>query len=226
MQASKWVVLLGPPGCGKGTLSEYLVAEVGFTPVIVGDILRAGRDRPAGDTGKTVGEIIDAGALLPGRIVSELVSNELKNMEGASSRNVLFDGYPRTVAQAEDLNELASGFGKRVDCVLNFVIDHDVITKRITGRFKCAVCGKIYNDFFARPSVDGVCDVCGATEFVRRADDNEVTLEKRLSEYREKTGPLIDFYAGTQCLKDVDASLDSCGVRELVMNILGIKENR
>jgi adenylate kinase len=226
MTLSKWMVLLGPPGCGKGTQSEYLVEKCGFMPIVAGDILRSGRDKLVGETGKTVGEIMDTGALLPGSIVSELIKNELDNMDDASSKNILFDGYPRSVQQAEDLNGFAARFGRKLDCVLNFAIDLDMITKRITGRFKCAVCGKIYNDFLSRPSVDGICDVCGATEFIRRADDNEESLKKRLSEYREKTGPLVDFYAASQVLRSVDASLASNMVSELIVDILGIRENR
>jgi adenylate kinase len=117
----------------------------------------------------------------------------------------LFDGYPRTIGQAEAFDGIIKEFNHKINLVLNFLVDRAVIAKRILGRFKCAKCGKIYNDFFAKPAIDGKCDICEGTEFVRRLDDNEESLKRRLSEYYEKTGVLVDFYSKRQLLRDIEA---------------------
>jgi adenylate kinase len=225
IQISKWVVLLGPPGCGKGTQAEYLAARDEFVVVIVGDILRNRRDKFVAESEKTIGEIIDAGILLPDDVVSDLVEDELERIGNASNKNVLFDGYPRTVRQAEALDRLAVKSGRVVNCVLNFVVDHETLAKRIVGRSRCAKCGKLYNDFFARPLVDGRCDACGGEEFSRRADDNEDSLRKRLSEYHEKTSSLVDFYSVPKMLRNINAALDLKSVRKLIIEALDIKED-
>ncbi|MDR2458886.1 MAG: nucleoside monophosphate kinase [Holosporales bacterium] len=219
-----WVVLLGAPGCGKGTQSEFLVNDYGFSVISVGDILRTSRETPVAERGSTVGELLDAGELLPDAVILNLVGSELNKLSDEKRANLLFDGFPRTVGQAEGLSGLAKEFSKDVDLVLNFAVGDDIVLGRILGRYKCSNCGRVFNDFFLCPAVDGVCDSCGGKEFSRRTDDNEVALRKRLSEYREKTGPLVDYYLSAGVLRVVDASLGLDDVRRAIHGILNKKE--
>lgn len=222
MSNSLWIVLLGAPGCGKGTQAEYLVANDGFSIISVGDLLRSNKSKFVDEIGKTIGDIISKGELLPDKVVLDLVEAELNKIENVSSKNLIFDGFPRTIGQAERLNTSISRFGKQIDCVLNFVIADEVIKKRILGRYKCSKCGKIYNDFFLNPKKEGVCDICGSTKFDRRADDNEASLETRLSEYHKKTVSLKDFYRTAGVLKDINADAAFSEVRESVLVSLNL----
>lgn len=219
-----WIIFLGAPGCGKGTQAEYLISQNNFTVISVGDILRENKNTVVSDKGETVGDIIGRGSLLPDSVVISLVRTELKKIGSVSTKNILFDGFPRTVGQAEALSELCKEFGKQIDVVLNFVVSDEIISKRILGRYKCSSCGKIYNDYFLKPKVEGRCDVCDGDKFDRRADDNEESLKKRLSEYHEKTHPLIDFYSKSGILYPIEADADFDKVRESVLNILKDKK--
>ena len=222
MMESKWVVLMGVAGCGKGTQSEYLTHEHNFTVISVGELLRHNKDKVIDDSGETIGHVITSGALLPDGVVLDLVKAELGKIDAVASKNMLFDGFPRTPGQAEQLNKIAEGFGKKIDCVLRFVIDDDVVTKRIMGRYKCSKCGKIYNDYFLRPVKDGVCDVCGGTEFDRRADDNEESLKMRLKEYHTTTVAVVDYYSKMGVLKEINADADFENVKKSVVASLGL----
>lgn len=224
MSTGKWIVLMGAPGCGKGTQAEWLISEAKFAVISVGELLRSNKSRSVTPDGKTIGDIIGTGALLPDEIVVDLVKAELKNIEIITTKNVLFDGFPRTPWQAEALAKVAKDeFGKDLDVVLNFVVEDDVITKRILGRYKCSKCGKIYNDFFLIPKKEGICDVCGCDQFDRRTDDNEESLKKRLSEYHNKTTALIDFYTKAGILKNINADADFETVKKSVQESLNLK---
>lgn len=223
MMDSKWVVLMGIAGCGKGTQSEYLAKNQGFTVISVGELLRNNQDKVIDASGETIGHVITSGALLPDGVVLELVKSELEKIDNVASKNVLFDGFPRTPGQARTLNEIAEGFGKRIDYVLRFVVDDDVVTKRILGRYKCTKCGKIYNEYFLNPVKDGICDVCGGSKFDRRADDNKESLRMRLKEYHGTTVALIDFYSEMGILKEINADADFGSVRQSVLECLGLK---
>ena len=220
--SGKWIILMGAPGCGKGTQSEYLTKGHNFTVISVGDLLRSNKDKRIDSSGKTIGEVISSGALLPDEVVLDLVKVELQNIKDVALKNILFDGFPRTPGQAKSLNAVASNFGSRISCVLNFVVDDDVITKRILGRYKCSKCGKIYNDYFLKPIKSGVCDVCGGVQFDRRADDNEESLRTRLKEYHGKTVALIDFYSEIGVLKTINADADFETVKKSVLECLGL----
>ncbi len=224
MSENKWVVLLGAPGCGKGTQAEYLINQYGFKTVSVGELLRSNRETIVPELGKTIGEVISSGTLLPDGIVLDLVRKELKSIGDLKGVNLIYDGFPRTVGQAEEMDEVAAEFGTKIGYVLNFVVDDEVITKRILGRYKCSNCGKIYNDFFLKPEVDGVCDVCGSKEFDRRADDNEESLKKRLSEYHSKTSALIEYYTNSGALRNIKADADFEEVRHSVLESLNLIE--
>ncbi|MDR1390803.1 MAG: nucleoside monophosphate kinase [Holosporales bacterium] len=225
MSNNIWVVLLGAPGSGKGTQAEYLVSEKGFVSVSVGEMLRNNKSKPIMSGEKTIGDIMDKGELLPNEVVFDLVRSELAEIDSIASRDVLFDGFPRTVVQAEIFDDFANGLGKSIDHVLNFVVDDDVILKRVLGRYKCSKCGKIYNDFFLAPENEGVCDVCGSSQFSRRVDDNEEALKMRVLEYNKETSPLIEFYSNYGVLKRIDADVGFDDVKGAVLKILN-KESK
>ena len=225
----KWVVLLGAPGCGKGTQSEYLIeSDFKFKVVSVGEILRHNKSTVVPGQIKTIGEIIGAGLLLPDEVVTGVVKLELQKMESLMGKleeqNIIFDGYPRTIGQAKALNELSKEFHNSIDYVINFEIKEDVLFKRILGRYKCSNCGKIYNDYFLQPKVSGVCDQCGGKEFNRRMDDNEDSLRIRIIEYYKNTYPLINFYKESGTLYNINADNEFEQVNDCVLKILLNKE--
>ena len=194
------IILLGPPGAGKGTQAQRLQAERGMIQLSTGDMLRA-----AVKSGSPVGlqakEVMDAGGLVSDAIVSALIGERL---DDAGQAGAIFDGYPRTRAQAEALDLLLAERGRSLDFVIELCVDEDALVERITGRFTCARCGAGYHDTFKQTKVDGVCDVCGSTEFVRRPDDNEETVRTRLTEYRAKTAPILPYYKERGLVRCVD----------------------
>jgi adenylate kinase len=184
------IILLGPPGAGKGTQAQRLQGERGMVQLSTGDMLRAAVacGSPVGLKAKAV---MEAGELVSDAIVSALIGERLDKMGDAGA---IFDGYPRTKAQAEALDLLLAERGRSLDYVIELCVDEDALVERITGRFTCAVCGTGYHDVFKRPKVEGTCDVCGSHEFKRRPDDNEETVRTRLAEYRTKTAPILPYY--------------------------------
>ena len=194
------IILLGPPGAGKGTQAQRLQAERGMIQLSTGDMLRAAvkSGSPVGLQAKAV---MEAGELVSDAIVSALIGERL---DDAGSAGAIFDGYPRTRAQAEALDLLLAERGRRLDHVIELCVDEDALVERITGRFTCAKCGTGYHDTFKQTRVDGVCDVCGSTEFVRRPDDNEETVRTRLAEYRAKTAPILPYYEERGLVRRVD----------------------
>jgi adenylate kinase len=211
----KWIAFLGVPGCGKGTQAEFLAKENSFHVICVGDMLRENLDKSI-PGGRTIGDILSQGELLPDSVVIDLVQTKLESIPNAREKNLLFDGFPRTEEQALALTEIASDYGKVIFKVINFVIADEHVKKRILGRYKCSNCGKIYNKFFLNPQVEGVCDVCNGTNFDYRTDDNEESLSKRLLEYRLKTKPLIDYYTKSDTLYNINAAKSFDEVRESV----------
>jgi adenylate kinase len=200
------IILLGPPGAGKGTQAARLVAERNMVQLSTGDMLREAR---AGGSpiGEKVKAIMDAGELVNDAIVTALIGERL---DTCSDCGAIFDGFPRTLAQAEALDILLAERGRRLDHVIELVVDENELVKRITGRFTCAKCGTGYHDSFRPTAVPGVCDVCGSTEFKRRPDDNEQTVRTRMKEYRAKTAPILPYYAERGLVRPVDgmASVD------------------
>ena len=203
------IILLGPPGAGKGTQAARLQAQRGMIQLSTGDMLREARasGSPIGDKVKA---IMDAGELVSDEIVTALIGERL---DSAQAKGAIFDGYPRTQAQAEALDLLLSERGRKLDHVIELVVDEDALVDRITGRFSCAKCGTGYHDRFKPTNVAGVCDVCGSTEFVRRPDDNEQTVRRRMAEYRAKTAPILPYYEARSLVRRVNgmASVEQVG---------------
>ncbi|MDQ1231918.1 adenylate kinase [Sphingomonas sp. SORGH_AS 879] len=204
------IILLGPPGAGKGTQAQRLVANRGMVQLSTGDMLRAAvkAGTPVGLQAKAV---MDAGELVSDAIVSALIGERLDAAEAEGG--AIFDGYPRTEAQAEALDVLLAERGKTLDHVIELAVDEDALVERITGRFTCASCGAGYHDSFKPTQVAGVCDVCGSTEFKRRPDDNAETVRTRMAEYRAKTAPILPVYEARGIVSRVDgmAAMDAVG---------------
>jgi adenylate kinase len=186
------VVLLGPPGVGKGTQAVRLADQIGAAHVSTGDLLRAAR-RDGTDLGKKAQSYMDAGEYVPDGLILDLVREHLATLPADGP--VLFDGFPRTPAQAEGLDAALAASDRQVDAVVVFEAPDDTLVKRLSGRRSCPNCGAVYNVFYSPPAEEGVCDRCGA-ELVHRSDDEPETVKHRLQVYREQTAPLVSFYEG------------------------------
>lgn len=195
------IILLGPPGAGKGTQAQRLVEKHGMRQLSTGDMLRAAV-KAGTPTGLEAKAVMDRGELVSDAIVSALIGDELDAM-GAGT-GAIFDGYPRTAAQAESLDGILAARGRKLDHVVELEVNEDALVERITGRFTCATCGKGYHDKFEQPKVPGVCDKCGGTEFKRRPDDNAETVRTRMAEYRAKTAPILPIYEERGIVSKVD----------------------
>lgn len=211
------IILLGPPGAGKGTQASRLQDERGMVQLSTGDMLRAAvKDgTPVGLKAKAV---MEAGELVSDEIVSGIIGEALDKL--SADTGVIFDGYPRTAAQAESLDGILSARGRKLDHVIELAVDEDALVERITGRFTCANCGAGYHDTFKQPKVAGTCDACGATEFKRRPDDNEETVRTRMAEYRAKTAPILPIYEARGLLQRVDGMADIDVVNASIEGIL------
>ncbi len=194
------IILLGPPGAGKGTQAARLQAARGMIQLSTGDMLREAR-ASGSPIGEKVKAIMDAGELVSDAIVTALIAERL---DSATDKGAIFDGFPRTRAQAEALDILLSERGRKLDHVIELAVDEEALVQRITGRFTCAKCGTGYHDSFRPTKVPGVCDVCGSTEFKRRPDDNEQTVRTRREEYRAQTAPSLPFYEAKHLVRRVD----------------------
>ena len=197
------IILLGPPGAGKGTQARRLIEERGLVQLSTGDMLRDAKSSGT-ELGKHVAEIMDRGQLVTDEIVIGLIREKL----AAGGKGFIFDGFPRTLAQADALEALMAEMGQHVDAVIEMRVDDEALVSRISGRFTCNNCGEVYHDVTKPTKVPGVCDVCGSTDLRRRADDNAESLKTRLMEYYKKTSPLIGYYYAKGNLSPVDGLAD------------------
>jgi adenylate kinase len=194
------IILLGPPGAGKGTQARILVEGRGMIQLSTGDMLREARTSGT-EMGNKVAAIMDAGELVTDEIVIGLIEEKL---EGDHGGGFIFDGFPRTLAQADALGALLKKHDAKLDAVVEMRVDDNALVQRITARSTCGNCGEVYNDITKPIPADGKCESCGGTEFKRRADDNEESLKTRLMEYYKKTSPLIGYYYHAGALKPVN----------------------
>jgi adenylate kinase len=195
------LILLGPPGAGKGTQARRIMDQQGLVQLSTGDMLR---DAVAKGTeyGLKAKEAMEAGALVSDEIVISIIAERIEDKD--CENGFILDGFPRTVAQAEALDQMLGEKSAKLDHVIEMKVDEEALVKRITGRFACANCGANYHDTFKQPTKEGVCDECGSTEFSRRSDDNEETVRSRLKAYNNQTAPLLPYYADKGVLRTVD----------------------
>ena len=195
------LILLGPPGAGKGTQAERLCDAFNLVQLSTGDILRE-EVKSGSELGRTAKEIMERGDLVPDDLMIAMIAGWIDTSNGGDG--VILDGFPRTTAQAEALDAMLVEKGLKIDRVVQITVDEDAVVERISGRFSCAKCGAGYHDTFKRPKQEGVCDICGATEFNRRADDNAETVRSRLEAYRGQTAPILPYYEAKGSLHAVD----------------------
>nr|WP_210346011.1 adenylate kinase [Aestuariivirga sp. YIM B02566] len=212
------MILLGPPGAGKGTQAKLLEDKKGFKQLSTGDMLR-GAVAAGTEMGRKAKEVMDKGQLVSDDIVISIISERLDQPD--VKKGFILDGFPRNTAQAEALDRMLEEKGLKLDAVIEMKVDDEELVKRIAGRYTCAKCGKGYHDAFEKPKVAGVCDVCGSTEFVRRADDNEKTVRDRLVVYNKQTAPLVDYYGRTGVLHKVNGMADIGVVTRQIEDVLG-----
>lgn len=211
------LILLGPPGAGKGTQAKRLEERHGLVQLSTGDMLRA--ERAAGSPiGKKVQAIMDSGQLVSDELIVDLIASRIDRLP--KGKGFILDGFPRTQPQAEALDAMLAKKGSKLDCVIEMQVDEAALIERIAGRFSCTKCGASYHDLHHRPKRDGVCDVCGGRDFVRRPDDQPETVKARLKTYRELTAPILPYYRAKGVLRAVDGMAPIDRVTAEIENVL------
>jgi adenylate kinase len=211
------LILLGPPGAGKGTQAHRLIERFGIPQLSTGDMLRAAVAAQS-EVGLKAKAVMDAGNLVSDEIVNAIVSERIDQPDCA--KGFILDGYPRTLVQADAVGEMLAAKGLSLDHVIEMKVDDEVLVRRVAGRFTCAKCGAVYHDEDRKPKVEGVCDVCQSTEFKRRPDDNAETMRTRLRTYYKETSPLVGYYHCHGKLRLVDGMQDADVVTESIERIV------
>lgn len=211
------VILLGPPGAGKGTQAQKIEATQGLVQLSTGDMLRAAVSAGT-EVGKKAKDFMEAGKLVTDEIVVGIIADRID--EDDCEQGFLLDGFPRTVAQAEALDNMLNQKSLKLDAVIEMQVDDEALVDRVTGRYTCASCNQGYHDVNLKPKVDGVCDNCGSTNFKRRADDNRETVSSRLESYHVQTAPLLPYYEAKRVLKKIDGMTDIDDVTAQVSKVL------
>lgn len=213
------IILLGPPGAGKGTQAGLLEDQHGMVQLSTGDMLRAAV-KAGTEVGLKAKGLMDAGELVPDDVVSGIIGDKLDEL--GPDQGVIFDGYPRTEAQVHSLDEILTARNRKLHHVIELEVDVEALVERITGRFTCGNCGAGYHDSFKQPAKTGVCDECGSTEFKRRPDDNEETVRTRMTEYRAKTQPILPIYQERGIVTKVDGMGSMDAVRDAIETVLAL----
>ncbi|MFN4132101.1 MAG: adenylate kinase [Caldimicrobium sp.] len=213
------IVFLGPPGAGKGTQAKILIEKYGIPQISTGDMLREHRAKGT-ELGKKAQEYMDKGQLVPDEIILGMVKERLSQPD--CEKGFILDGFPRTVAQAEALDNLLAEMGKKLDFALALIVPDELLVERLTGRRTCKSCGMMYHIKYKPPKVEGKCDHCGG-ELYQRPDDNEETVRNRLKVYHESTAPLIDYYNKKGILKEIDGSKS---IEEITAQLISILEGK
>lgn len=216
------IILLGPPGAGKGTQARIIEKDRGLVQLSTGDMLRAAVSAGT-EVGLKAKAVMEAGGLVSDEIVIGIISDRID--EPDCENGFILDGFPRTLAQAAALEDLLKSKNKKLNAVIEMRVDDEKLVERVTGRFTCGPCGEGYHDTFRPTKTEGVCDNCGASDFKRRADDNEETLRARLLSYYKETSPLIGYYFAKDKLVSIDGMADMSDVTKAIETILNDSAN-
>ena len=211
------IILLGPPGAGKGTQAKRLERDYGIPQLATGDMLRAAV-ASGSELGQQAKKVMDAGELMPDDLMVRMIEDRIQQDD--CKNGFILDGFPRTTAQAEALDEMLQKQGTALDHVIELKVDEEALVDRITGRYSCTNCGAGYHDRYQQPKTEGVCDHCGSTDFKRREDDNEQTVRSRMQAYRDQTAPILPYYEKQGKLKQVDGMAEIDEVTAQIKQIL------